>query len=89
MNARVGSNSKLNFSLFVGTCQLRAHNGSRKDQGDFTSSVAGQHFGWVGQFEGLHDGSREWQWLHIMHGSFPIGWQKRAMNDVIACLRNS
>lgn len=79
MNALVGSKSKLNFSLFLVSCQLRADNSSRKDHGDFASSAFGRHLGWVCKFDALHDGSRELQLPQIVNLFFPIGWQRRVI----------
>jgi hypothetical protein len=73
MNALVGSNSKLNFSLFLGSGKLSADHNSRKNQGDFASSVASRHLGWVYQFDVLHKGSRELQHPQMMNLIVPIG----------------
>lgn len=87
MNALAGSKSKLNFSLFLGSCKLSADNGSRKDQGDFTSSVAGRHLRWAYKFDVLHIGSRELQLSQIVHRILPIGWQRRAIYYLLFMIR--
>ena len=43
MNALVGQEAKANFSLFWLVSNKRAHDGCRKDGGDFTSAGAGGH----------------------------------------------
>ena len=61
MNALVGQEAKVSFSLFWPFCDGGADYGGRKDGGDFTSADAGGHLRGRCDFDVFHDGSEELQ----------------------------
>jgi hypothetical protein len=79
MNALVGQKAKSNFSLFLIVASECADDGSGEDGGDFAGTGAGGHLRGGGEFEVLHDGSKELQPSWRICPIFSIGWQRREM----------